>query len=130
MFKKAMLVDTDVIIDLLRGQQEVKPIFEDIENGKVDAAFSTITEVELFSGKSCNSLEEQQKIDALLLIMKRLPLNKSVAREAGRIKRKQDTNLADAVIAATAIANHIKIIVTRNKKHFNNIKELRIEAPG
>ncbi|HJX05599.1 MAG TPA: type II toxin-antitoxin system VapC family toxin [Candidatus Nanoarchaeia archaeon] len=129
MFKKILLLDSDVIIDFLRGQQKVKSLFYDIEQGRMEAAFSTITETELFAGKSCNSLEEQQKIDALLGLMKRLSLDKNAARKAGELKRRYELGLADAVIAATAITNSIKIISTKNKKHFAKVKEVTIEEP-
>ena len=129
MFKKLILLDTDVIIDFLRGQQKVKPLFYSIEQGKIEAAFSTITEAELFAGKSCSSLEEQQKIDALLGLMKRLSLDKNAAKKAGELKRRCELGLADAVIAATAITNSIKIIATKNKKHFAKVKEVTIEEP-
>jgi len=129
MFKKPLLIDTNIIVDFLRGYSKAKPVFEKIEQNKIDAAFSTITEAEIFSGKRCDSLEEQQKIDALLSLMKRLPVDKKVARKAGELKRKHNIAIPDALIAATAITNNIKNISTKNKKHFIKIKEIKIIEP-
>ncbi|MBU1199720.1 MAG: type II toxin-antitoxin system VapC family toxin [Nanoarchaeota archaeon] len=129
MFKKSILIDTNIIVDFLRGYPKSRNIFEKIEQNKIEASFSTITEAEIFSGKSCDSLEEQHKIDALLNLMKRLQVDKKTARKAGEIKRKYNTSIPDALIAATAISNNIKSIATKNKKHFSNIKEIIIEEP-
>ena len=129
MFKESFVIDTDIIIDLLRGFQKSKEFFKGIENGKYDSCFSTITEVELFSGKSCSSLEEQTLINNLLSLARRIDLDKDIARKAGELRRKYDIPIGDSIIAATAIVAGSKTIATKNIKHYRNIKEVKIKQP-
>ena len=129
MFKESFIIDTDIIVDLLRGFPKSKEFFKDIEDGKYDVSFSAITEVELFSGKSCSSLEEQTLIDNLLSLMKRVDLDKKIARKAGELRRKYNISVGDAIVAATAIISQSKTIATKNQKHYKNIKEIKVKQP-
>ena len=70
MLKEKIVVDTDIFIDLLRGQQDAKLFFKRIENNEFDAYASVITEAELYSGETSNMPSEQAKIDALLNLFK------------------------------------------------------------
>ena len=129
MFKSSLVIDTDIIIDLLRKVDDAKKFFKKIENNEFKAYYSTITELELFTGKTSQSTEEEKIIDDLLSLMIRVELDKNIARKAGLIRKKYDISIADSIIIATALAKNIKTIVTRNKKHFEKIKEVYILVP-
>ena len=129
MFKDAVVVDTDIIVDLLRKVEDAKKFFKKIENNEIQAYFSTITELELFAGKTSQSAEEQKIIDDLLSIMIRVDLDREIARKAGFIRRNYDLSIADSIIVATALSKNVKKIVTRNKKHFAKVKEVEILVP-
>lgn len=129
MFKESFVVDTDIIVDLLRGFPKSKEFFKDIENAKVYAYFSTVTEVELYSGKSCSSLEEQTLINNLFSLMIRVDLNSIIARKAGELRRKYDIPIADSIIAATAIVRGSKTVITKNIKHYKPIKDVKVRQP-
>ena len=108
-----LLVDTDVFTDHLRGARELTA-------GRHRLHYSVITRCELLSGVVGSALVQQ-----LLEPFRELPVDRDVAERAGRIRR--DTGIAtpDALIAATAI-QHDLILVTRNRRHFEPVKRLRI----
>lgn len=129
MFKESFVIDTDIIVDLLRGFSKSVEFFKDIENIKYNTYFSTVTEVELYSGKSCSSLKEQTLINNLLSLMVRINLDKVIARKAGELRRKYDVPIGDSIIAATAIVTGTKTVATKNVKHYKNIKEIKVKQP-
>ncbi len=61
--------------------------------------------------------------------MVRVDLDKNIARKAGFIRRKYDVAIADSIIVATALVKNVKTIATRNKKHFEKVKEVHILVP-
>jgi hypothetical protein len=122
------LVDTDVIVDHLRGIEEARDFLRRVERGELEGYFSTITEAELFSGKKMESKAKQRKVSNLLGIMKRVPVNSLIARRAGEIKRRYGVPLPNAIIAATALRMKAKIS-TKNVKHFEGIEDITILEP-
>ena len=48
----SIVIDTDILIDHLRGLEKAKEYLRDVENGKVRGAISVITEAELAAGES------------------------------------------------------------------------------
>jgi len=129
MFKETVVIDTDIIVDLLRKVEDAKKFFKRIENNEIQAYFSIITELELFAGKTSQSAEEQKIIDDLLSIMIRVDLDREIARKAGFMRRTYDLAIADSIIVATALSKNVKTIVTRNKKHFAKVKEIEVLVP-
>ncbi|MBD3204134.1 PIN domain-containing protein [Candidatus Woesearchaeota archaeon] len=127
--KKFILVDTDLIIDLLRGYNKSKPFFKDIEESKYDAYVSVITIMELMSGKSTTSTEEQIKIQNVIDLFKIINIDSDIAKNAGFINRDYDISFPDALIASCAKTINNCSIVTRNKKHYEKIKGLKIFVP-
>jgi len=118
-FKETIIVDTDIFIDLFRGNNQSKNFFRKILENKFNACFSTITEAELFAGKKMNSTEEQRTVSEILRLLQRIDFDGKCAQKAGELKRKHKMCLPDACIAASALINKGKV-VTRNTKHFSN----------
>lgn len=113
----ACLVDTDVLIDHLRG---ARPF--DLPEG-ASAAYSVITRAELYAGRRA----AEQPIEALLGHMVELGISPAVANRAGAIRRTVGIALADALIGATALDSG-RILMTRNREHFERIDGLALAA--
>ncbi|MEE8168208.1 MAG: type II toxin-antitoxin system VapC family toxin [Candidatus Hydrothermarchaeales archaeon] len=122
-----IVIDTDVFVNHLRGVKKARTFLKKVETGKIEGFFSTITEAELFSGRRVDSPSEQRKIGKLLGILKRVEVDSKIARKAGGIRRRYDVLLPDAIIAATAYYKKARI-ATKNIKHFEPIKEIKLET--
>jgi hypothetical protein len=112
------LVDTDVLVDHLRGVQELRPRKRD------RLAYSVITRAELFAGRA----DAEREVALLLDGLAELPITRSSAEAAGRIRRTTGARLPDALIAATAI-EHGVALMTRNRKDYERIPKLRLRTP-
>ena len=112
-----LLVDTDVFIDHLRGASELKL-------GRHRVHYSVITRCELLSGAVGSAL-----VQRLLDPFRELAMGRSVAERAGRIRRETGIATPDALIAATAIEYDLTL-VTRNRRHFEPVKQLRLRDPA
>lgn len=122
-----VLLDSDILIDLLRGYAPARNYFKQIEAGVIRAAISTITVTEPASGKMSGANEEA-RIRRLLGLLEILNLDFDTAWRAGEIRRRHQTPFADAVIAATAIGENLPLL-TKNLKHFQHVTGLTIQQP-
>ncbi len=109
------LLDTDVLIDHLRGYRRL---------GGDNAAISVITRTELFAGDE----SEEDSVDALLRDYEEVAVDATIARRAGRIKRRTGLKIADALIAATALEHDLPLM-TRNRRHFERVADLIVRSP-
>lgn len=111
-----MLVDTDVLIDFLRG---LPPAREFIAGLPRDAAVSVLTVAELHVG--VRDGDERRALDEMLATFRVLPLDDATARAGGLLRRdygkSHGVGLNDALIAATALAQGIPL-VTLNVRHY------------
>lgn len=112
-----VLVDTDVLIDHLRG-------FRTYSRGSHVTHVSTITRAELFAGRAA----DEPRIERLLNPMVELAVDRAIAERAGRIRRATGLPIADATIAATAI-EHGLIVVSRNRRDFDKVAGLEVMSP-
>ena len=121
---KKYLIDTDILIDYLRGNLQAKQF---LARHSGHLLISTVTVAELYSGIRNNS--ELQILEDLFMCFAIMPLETSIAKEGGGYLRKyyrsHGTGLADALIAATAMS-HGSYLVSLNKKHFPGIQKLLI----
>ena len=108
-----ILVDTDVFIDHLRGARQLVP-------GRHRLHYSVITRAELFAGNTASNL-----VNTLLAPFREIPVDRTVAERAGRIRRENNTRLPDALIAATAIEHNLGL-ATRNRSDFEPVRSLRL----
>ncbi len=113
-----ILVDTDVLIDHLRGHRRLMASRDQVH-------VSTVTRAELFSGRGV----EERRIRRLLQPMIELPVDAAIAERAGRLRRDSARRLPDALIAATAL-EHKLTLVTRNTRDFEGIRALRVRDAG
>ena len=119
------LVDTDVIINYLKGKSKSKDFLFRIIDGKAAGFFSVITEAELMSG----ARDDKDDIYDVLDVMEAVEINRDIAVSAGRLRRKYaaySAKLPDALIAATAYEKDL-ILITANEKHFSVFEEIEKE---
>ncbi|MBO8183542.1 MAG: type II toxin-antitoxin system VapC family toxin [Archaeoglobus sp.] len=120
------LVDTDIIIDVLRGFEGSKEFLLKIAQEGI--AISTITVAEIISGKESRDTVTREKILRFLRNFEIIPLTTEISVVAGEIRRDYEIGIADAVIAATAL-NSGMTVVTRNIRHFERVKGLKLIKP-
>jgi predicted nucleic acid-binding protein len=111
-----LLIDTDVLIDYLRGQPDAVPYLE----GLVEPLLmSVITLAELYSG--VREGDERAKLDQFVQAFQLVPIDPEIAQKGGLFRRdylrSHNVGLADALIAATADREGATL-VTLNQKHF------------
>jgi predicted nucleic acid-binding protein len=111
-----VLVDTDVIVDHLRGHRR-------LERGDDRLHYSVVTRAELFAGRG----GDDRRIRRLLDSMAELPADRPIAERAGKLRRGAGIRLPDALIAATAL-EHRLALATRNVRDFTNVKGLRLRT--
>ncbi len=127
-------LDTTFIIDILRNNREAVLKKENLENSSESITIASPTIIELIRGLSSVNvkLNEREKIKDFIDSVITLPLDKQSAIESGNIelsliKNGEKIELEDILIGAIAIVNN-EILLTRNKKHFDKIKGLKIES--
>lgn len=119
------LVDTDIFIDFFRGIDKARLFFQ--ENFE-EVIFSALTEAELLSGKKCEDNNEKEKVLHFLAQFNKIPADNPLVQIGGDLRRKYDLELTDAIIAASTIITD-STLITRNKKDFEKIKDLKILVP-
>lgn len=118
------LIDTNILIDHLRGDAVAGRFLHDVESGRLQATISVITECELLASPALTPREERHVI-ALLELLPRVAVTSRVARLAADLRRRYTITIADALIAATALRGHATL-VTRNVKDFRAVRGLRL----
>lgn len=126
----AWMLDTVALIDYYRGRPGVLPYLEAILDGQARGAFSTITELELWQGIRPG---EEERHEALLALLERIPLDGAIARRAGQLRQQvglERLSLPDAAIAATAELSGCTLL-SRNTRDFEALdRVLAVEFYG
>jgi len=124
---KIILADTSILIDLFRKSEKANSKFVQLALQGYEFQISAITEYEVYSGATTTQLPFW---DDLLQKIKVLPFDKDVVKLAVIVNRqlkqkRKQIDLADLLIAATALANNL-LFATLNRKHFERIDTLNI----
>ena len=117
------MFDSVALIDYYHNRPGVVAYFESILSGQADGAFSTVTELELWQGIRAG---EEERHQALLALLERVPLDGAIARRAGQLRRQvglDRLSLPDAAIAASAELTG-RVLLTRNRRDFEAIQGL------
>ena len=109
-----VLVDSDILIDHLRGARRYEP-------GPDVVRYSVVTRAELFAGHGT----DEERVDKLLAAFQELPVDRAIAEGAGRLRRDHGLRLPDALIAATALEFGLALL-TRNRRDFESIDHLTL----
>ncbi len=121
-----MLFDTDVLIWYLRGNEKAARVMETAESRHI----SVVSYMELLQG--ARDKKEIRLIRDFLkdLGFQTLPLTENIGYRASVYMEEYCLKiamcLADALLAATAVDNHLPLC-TGNKKHYKSIAELELK---
>ena len=124
-------LDTSAIIDLFKGNKNIKPF---LESNKEPLAATVISYLELFFGLNPENpahTNEGKYYQEFFKNLYYIDLSKESCEEASKIfwilkKEGKTIEQFDCVIAASFITNGINKILTRNPKHFEKIKQLNV----
>jgi len=113
---KRLLLDTDVLIDFLRGQPQAVQLMEDTD---CEFHVSAVSVAELYVG--VRDGREREVLDQLMGLLRTIEISTEIAQQAGLWRREygksHGTGILDALIAACADALQIPL-ATLNVKHF------------
>jgi len=112
-----VFVDTDVLVDHLRGHARFSP-------GRDRVLYSVVTRAELFAGRTV----DEHAVRTLLEPFVEVPIDREVAESAGAVRHVTGVPLADALVAASALSRGATLL-TRNRRDFDRIPRLRVRTP-
>ncbi len=121
------LVDTDILIWYLRGNEKAKGLIEDLN----EFSISVVTYIELLQG-----IRNKQEHAILKRTLRNwnartVLINEDISARAMFLVEQyflsSSFQLADALIAATAITNSA-LLVSGNRKHYKAIKNLQLKV--
>jgi len=119
----AILVDTDVLINFLRGNDKAITFIDEFSPHII---LSSIVIAELYAG--VKGAIELSVLDNFVSLFRVVPIDSEIAKAAGVYKRdfgkSHRVGLADAILAATADKETAEL-KTLNVKHYPMIKGLR-----
>jgi hypothetical protein len=127
MAKIKLLIDTDILIDSLRGVKVAKDLFRTKD---IDIYCSILSKKELLSKGGLRESERKRVIN-LLSRIKVLRIDDDINKKYFSLLKKygeRPERIADYIIAATAWSKKLALL-TRNRKHFVYIKEITL-SPG
>lgn len=113
---KNILIDTDILIDFLRGKVKVREfLLSVVEESTLYC--SVITVAEIYAGMR---EEEKEQTDDLLDSLNIVEVNRAIAEKAGRYKhqtRRQTLELDDCIIAASAFYVKALLVTGKGKRY-------------
>ena len=119
-----MIVDSDVIIEILRGNPRTTAWFHKRRSTGTAIRYSPVSRAEVRAG---TRPKERAAISALFESITVVPIEASTADLAGdqlaRYSRSNNVQLGDALIAASAL-EHADELATFNAKHFPGIRKI------
>ena len=122
------LVDTNIVVDVTRGSAKAADYLDSLAD---TWSISMITCLELLAG--ARTQRETIDLDLVLSGYRAIPPNEDITRRAYYLiktyARSHGLDTLDALIAATALEEGLTL-VTRNRKHFQMIGELKLEVPS
>ena len=131
-------LDSSIIIDILRGKESVEAIEERFDSSDEEVFIPSPVIIELIRGihliDSIKNIKEREieEINNFLYSFVVLDFNKESAIKTGEIEAElrnsgEIIDLEDIMIGAIILQNN-ETLITRNKKHFEKIRGLKIEG--
>jgi predicted nucleic acid-binding protein len=122
------LVDTNIVVDVTRGSVKAADYLDSLAGAW---SISMITCLELLAGT--RTQRETNDVDLVLSGYSAIPPDENIARRAYYLMkthvRSHGLQALDSLIAATALENGLTL-ATNNLKHFQMIRDLKLEVPG
>ena len=110
------IIDTDVTIDMLRGEPQAIAIFKELSE---TLGFSAITVAEIYAGIA--NKKEESMVEQMFASFPVIATTVEIARIAGRFSQRFRSSHAlempDAIIAASCITYDASLL-TLNTKHY------------
>jgi predicted nucleic acid-binding protein len=130
---KAVL-DTTILIDMLDNKQEAIEKIEDLRKELITLYTTAVNIYEVWKGVKRVERNQEKYVRGLKLLTANiyvLPFNVANAENAAKVyaelaKRGKFVDEADYMIAGCCLSNDVKMIITRNEKHFKEIKQLKV----
>jgi len=124
-----ILLDSDVIIQWLRGYQPVADSLLKVLGSGHNLLWTPVSIAEIFAGARKS---ESAPIEKLFLILETLPISATIGRKAGyylqKYSKSHSVELGDALIAASACITRLSLW-TLNRKHYP-MPEIRLFVPN
>ena len=121
--KGSILLDTDVLVDFLRGHGKAVA-FVNAHSARI--ILSSIVVAELYAGVKGDA--ERAALDGFVSLFRVVPVSAEIAKAGGLYKcdygKSHGVGLADAILAATAEVEDAEL-KTLNTKHYPMLKGLR-----
>jgi predicted nucleic acid-binding protein len=128
-----MILDTSVLVDLVRGNADVEKRVKEYEEKGEPLRVSTVSAFELYYGayRSSRVMENLRLIKDLLKSLELISYDEKASAISGAIlaelrQRGEAIDIRDLFISATAMSVEDKI-ATRNIRHFNKVRDLEVE---
>ena len=106
---KRLLLDTDVLVDYLRGYKEA---IQYVKAHSEEVLLSVIVVAEVYAG--IRDEDEQKKLDEFVGLFRLIPVTLEIAKTGGLYRRdflkSYGVSLADGLIAATAKVHDAELI--------------------
>ena len=122
-----ILIDTDVLIDAARNVNEAVNCLQQIEQQQLSPALSSVTQMELIIG--CRDKSELRFLDRFLERFQIISVSEQISDTAidllKQYRLSHGLQIADALIAATAIVTDIQLI-SKNQRDYRFIEALRL----
>lgn len=127
---RPVLVDSDILIEVSRGTNaDIVAGWMELSNSDDAVLYSPVSVAELGAGARPKESETLRKLFQALTCA---PIDEAVGYRAGlylrQYRRSHAVEVADALIAAGAVANSAELW-TRNRKHYP-MKEITFFEPG
>lgn len=131
-----MILDSTILIDLLRGEKRAASKIRELEAKRTELFTTQVNVFEVVQGIYANGKRIDEEIiafETLLNKIKILDLNYFAAHQAGKLAgemRRKGISVAtgDLLIAGIGVANNITTIVTLNEKDFSKIPGIKVEG--
>jgi predicted nucleic acid-binding protein len=114
-----LLLDTTVLLDVLRARQNRRSLLAELVAGGHLLATAAINVGDIYAGMRVG---EEKRTEAFLSSLDCYPITAAIARRAGSLKsawaqKGKTLSLADMIVAATAL-EHGLTLMTDNRKDF------------
>ncbi len=132
------LIDTNIFLNVLRNEEPYSSsssaLLSDVETSKVKAVASTITLAEILVGAYKAGTVATKEISLALSKLEAkgfrfVPVDKVIASKGAKVRAAHGLKLPDSLIAATALISNANSLITRDKKIYAGVEDLRIETP-
>ena len=114
------LLDTNIVIGLLKGNEAVIQLLEQTDCSLSECVVSQITRMELLSYPLL-AVDEENKINQFLSAITVLIFDQAIEQTTIKYRRQQGGKLPDAIIATTALNYQLELL-TLDKKMLQHVK--------